>query len=471
MSIASEIARLQQAKADLKTAINAKGQSIDDETLDEYAGFVDAIEVGGGGGTGDYLVRFFDYDGTVLKEEYVDSGEAATAPTSPDRTAEGLTFVEWNNAYSNITSDMDIGATYETTDGKTHIFIALNANTGNDILLYLNKSDGSTLSIDWGDGSAVATFTNSGNFNTGTHTYASAGNYEIELWISSGSGTYGFGNDASGIIQTTAQKYTVYKIYIGEKVDLSKNGSLRELYCLRNVVIPYLGNTFGNSFFSRCYMLEAVVIPNGVTDINTSFLWEAKTVYMVSLPSGLLQIKQNAFESCWGLQKIVIPNSVSFVGSTAFRYCYILEKVIIPTTTPITFYNTTFSYCYNIDLQFTNNIEITGPSVFNRSYRLKNLTIPTATTVIEAFTFQTNYSLKTVTFHSGVTKLKASCFADCSQLHSIYFLNHTSVPTLDNISAFSGVSAMLKIFVPSALEAVWKLATNWSTYEDYIVGV
>lgn len=43
MSIATEIARLQQAKADLKASIIAKGGTITDETIDEYAGFVDNL--------------------------------------------------------------------------------------------------------------------------------------------------------------------------------------------------------------------------------------------------------------------------------------------------------------------------------------------------------------------------------------------------------------------------------------------
>jgi len=43
MSIASEISRLQTAKADLKTAITAKGGSLTTETLDDYASAVDAI--------------------------------------------------------------------------------------------------------------------------------------------------------------------------------------------------------------------------------------------------------------------------------------------------------------------------------------------------------------------------------------------------------------------------------------------
>lgn len=49
MSISSEITRLQGAKADLKSAINAKigtGTLIDDENIDEYAGFVEDISTG-----------------------------------------------------------------------------------------------------------------------------------------------------------------------------------------------------------------------------------------------------------------------------------------------------------------------------------------------------------------------------------------------------------------------------------------
>lgn len=50
MSIASEISRLQTAKADLKTAIEAKGVTVPSSTkLDGYAALVDSIQAGGGG--------------------------------------------------------------------------------------------------------------------------------------------------------------------------------------------------------------------------------------------------------------------------------------------------------------------------------------------------------------------------------------------------------------------------------------
>lgn len=51
MSIASEITRLQTAKADLKTAIEGKGVTVPSSaTLDDYADLVDDIQTGGGGG-------------------------------------------------------------------------------------------------------------------------------------------------------------------------------------------------------------------------------------------------------------------------------------------------------------------------------------------------------------------------------------------------------------------------------------
>lgn len=52
MSIASEITRLQNAKAGLKTAIEGKGVTVSSSTkLDGYADLVDSIQQGGGGGT------------------------------------------------------------------------------------------------------------------------------------------------------------------------------------------------------------------------------------------------------------------------------------------------------------------------------------------------------------------------------------------------------------------------------------
>ena len=48
MGIASDITRIQGAKQDLKTAINAKGGSLTTELIDDYAAAVTALEIGGG---------------------------------------------------------------------------------------------------------------------------------------------------------------------------------------------------------------------------------------------------------------------------------------------------------------------------------------------------------------------------------------------------------------------------------------
>ena len=56
MSVASEISRLQTAKADLKIAIEGKGVTVPSSTkLDGYSALVDSIETGGGGGGDDWL--------------------------------------------------------------------------------------------------------------------------------------------------------------------------------------------------------------------------------------------------------------------------------------------------------------------------------------------------------------------------------------------------------------------------------
>lgn len=48
MSIATEMQRLQQAKADIKAAIEQKGVTVGDGTIDTYAGYISLISSGGG---------------------------------------------------------------------------------------------------------------------------------------------------------------------------------------------------------------------------------------------------------------------------------------------------------------------------------------------------------------------------------------------------------------------------------------
>lgn len=77
MSIATDITRIQNAKAAIKTAIENKGVTVPESTkIDGYSALIDEIETGGGGGGGSlktlldatksayYL--FYQYDGTSV---------------------------------------------------------------------------------------------------------------------------------------------------------------------------------------------------------------------------------------------------------------------------------------------------------------------------------------------------------------------------------------------------------------------
>lgn len=71
MSVASEITRLQNAKADLKTAIEGKGVTVSaDAKLDAYPALVESIQQGGGG-DGVYKYVSLSGMGTTQDNPYI----------------------------------------------------------------------------------------------------------------------------------------------------------------------------------------------------------------------------------------------------------------------------------------------------------------------------------------------------------------------------------------------------------------
>jgi len=267
MAISNQIARLMQAKANIAEAIENKGVTVPPEAkLDEYPDFIDQIS-GGCAPMIEKDVNFYDYDGTLIASYTIEEAHNLTSlPTPPEH--DGLTFQGWNYTLDKVraaTRSINVGATYITTDGKTHLHIRLTPVSGLSVTLYLNKSDNSTLTVDWGD-STTSAFTDSGNFNTEAHQYPSAGDYTIKLWISSGSGTFGFGHGSSSAYllgNSTVQK-TLISSFVGNNVTNIGIYAFNTCYSLTSITIPDGVTSIGNYAFNNCYSIKQYIIERSV---------------------------------------------------------------------------------------------------------------------------------------------------------------------------------------------------------------
>ena len=64
---------------------------------------------------------------------------------------------------------------------------------------------------------------------------------------------------------------------------------------------------------------------------------------------------------------------------------------------------------------------------------------------------------------SSITDISESAFYNCNNCRIFDFRKATSVPTLNNVSAFYNTPSNKEIIVPDALYDDWIAATNWSS--------
>lgn len=155
MSIASEIERISSAKADLKTAINAKGGTLTTELLNEYAAAVVALPIGSGSST-DFSVVTAEAGDVVSGKEYLNSlgvlttgtipviGASSYTPTTTDQSISSGVYLggvqtisgDANLISGNIKSGVSIfgvAGTYEGTAGSSTDFSVVTTVPG-DVL-------------------------------------------------------------------------------------------------------------------------------------------------------------------------------------------------------------------------------------------------------------------------------------------------------------------------------------------------
>ena len=162
------------------------------------------------------------------------------------------------------------------------------------------------------------------------------------------------------------------------------------------------------------------------------------------LPDTITKI--SPFTLAWlsRLTSVTIPNSVTIIGNHAFYYCNNLTSATIGSGVTI-IEDRAFEYCNNLtSVTMTTGVTQIGGYVFRQCLNLTSITIPDSVTQIGG------YALRI-----GSTTNKGT----------ITFLGTTPPSIRTDTFAFAQLE---KIIVPAGYGEVYKSATNWANFADYI---
>lgn len=350
----------------------------------------------------------------------------STLTVSENGTVNAPSGTAYNKVITNVTG----GVPANPADGKTHIWIRIANDTPaarREFPLTWSQTVSRGVTVDWGDGSSAQTFTGTGS-GTHSHTYASGGEYEITLNVTSGKISFE-GEDGTGGTAIYGPKSTEY-VYNRERI-------------------------------------ERIAFGNGLSGIGDYAAQYCNIMKYVSIPTYLTRISDGAFNNCLSLVDISMPDSVTSIGANAFYYCYALEHVhLSPQTTSIGEY--AFYNCYALhDIEIPSGVTQISQYAFHGCYGLASVAIPSSVTSIGAVAFASCFGLTSMTIPASVTSIGANAFAKCYGIKE-YHMKRTTPPTLSGSNAFSGIASDCVIYVPyssnhSVLNA-YKSATNWATY-------
>ena len=355
-------------------------------------------------------VRFYDYDGTLLKTHYVPVGSSAEAPEIPEHKR--LVFQEWNNDFDNIQRDKDVGAIYTTRSGATEIDICLSVNDGLTLQLR-NITFNASANIEWGDGSTEAITTT--GVVTLSHTYPDYGEYTIKVFCSNWKSVLDAAGSSAAILGGgTSSVRIVQKMFFApglmSQVQPSLMEALTEVTGFSEIIYPLQ--------FQNCYSLKCYV----QSKANKGFYaWGAGMKRMIfndvvtTLQGNCLRDTKCEFG--------YIPDSVTTIQGQAFRG----------------------AVCDAVDSE---------------------LYIPAGVTIIDSYCFYSCVRIKTAKITSpNLTEIRGNGFGNCQSLTDVY-LYAVTPPTLD-ATAFNNTS-LVCIHVPAGTAAAYKAATNWSALADII---
>lgn len=434
-SIEKKLSYLLGTKNAIKEAIVSKGVEVtNDHTFREYASLIKNINVSGEQPSEDEYdnlndVVFYDYDGTILysynKDEALALEELPELPSHGGLVCEG-----WNWNLDEIKKRVqecgfvDIGAIYNTYDGKTRIYINIqDYNVGDTLTFMFKQSIANGFTINWGDESSEEEFDISGDVNA-THEYSTVGNYIITITVKKDC-LLTLGQNST-LFSNKYEKYKtiINRIHLGDRIQISSH-SLEGSAQLCTIPNSVTYSTSHKYMFGYMPLVKFIALPR-ISAFNMSF-------------------SENLFDRNEALA-ISVP--------------YELTK----------FYTSSF-YNTKVKRVFVSANSSSATSICRGNTNLLKVAIGTSYNAFQSTWFYGCTSLKEVTLceYTKTFSVGNQCFMDCYSLPYIDWSIVTAVPTLSNVNAFEGCSSQLKHIVPDDLYDTWIAATNWSTFASQIV--
>lgn len=369
-----------------------------------------------------FLCRVVDWEGTILKEEWLPSGATFTMPADP--TYEGLVFDGWSSPVDIvdnqvIVEDMDIiiGAMYHTASGLTEIDVELTPDTG----LTVNMDSGSK---DWGDGVSNRDY---------FHTYADYGKYTIKYDGRFGGASYNTNVFGSG------NNYYVKSIRFGTKLSAEiPTYAFQNCKELETILISYGSTTGRLGMLSNCTKLKCLIFPTTVTHIQAGFsnLGCRHIVIPNTLTSGFSDSFENSnveyisinsntgvgssvylFQNSYMLKRAFIK--LNTIGSNTLQYCYKLEKVLVEIKTGTSLGGGFCAYCRNLkEAEIKSNTLNAVNDLFNTCVNLEKAILPDSITT-SGNLFNSCYALKEVHLPENLTTVNGTLFNQCQSLERV----------------------------------------------------
>lgn len=434
--ISEQIARLQQAKADIKTAIEAKGVEVPSSALiSDYDDYIAQIEGGGGCSVASANSITFDAMGRVSSVSYKEG-----VTSIPDYMFYGNSSLTSVTFPSTLTS-IGVGA-FEHCTGLTSLKIPSSVTYINAEAFYgCSGLTGITVEATTPPalgGSNVFDLTNNCPIYVSC---ASAAAYQI-AWS----------DYASRIVACDGAKYVFY----GTNGNLVQSGA-----CNGSGDLGYYG---GDSYdVSIRQQVKTAIVGECVTSLTNSFSNCSAMTDVAILGTGLTAINEYAFNFCYALTGLTIPSTVDTLRQQAFYGCRSLTDINLPSgVTDIPVY--CFYDCWSLTSITMPNVTIIGDHAFYNCSGMTSITLPTGLTDIGEEAFGQCSGLTSVTIPSSVTSIGKGAFVWCTGLTGITVLA-TTPPTIGT-GAFSDTNDC-PIVVPIGTLSTYQSA--WSDYASRLV--